>query len=92
MNIEAAHRKDWCPRSEPIRHAPETIRSLLIPGSTAAAQSMISALPLGAFKAPSSIAPTTFRHHPAGCTHLQRGQPITGGHHLLAYVEMLERI
>lgn len=26
-----------------------------------------------------------------GYTHLQRGQPITGGHHLLAYVEMLER-
>lgn len=26
-----------------------------------------------------------------GYTHLQRGQPVTVGHHLLAYVEMLER-
>lgn len=26
-----------------------------------------------------------------GYTHLQRGQPVTAGHHLLAYVEMLER-
>lgn len=26
-----------------------------------------------------------------GYTHMQRGQPVTGGHHLLAYVEMLER-
>lgn len=26
-----------------------------------------------------------------GYTHLQRGQPVTMGHHLLAYVEMLER-
>ena len=26
-----------------------------------------------------------------GYTHLQRGQPVTIGHHLLAYVEMLER-
>ena len=26
-----------------------------------------------------------------GYTHLQRGQPITLGHHLLAWVEMLER-
>ena len=34
-------------------------------------------------------------HHAAtilpGYTHLQRGQPVTAGHHLLAYVEMLER-
>ena len=26
-----------------------------------------------------------------GYTHLQRGQPVTAGHHFLAYVEMLER-
>ncbi|NNC88052.1 MAG: argininosuccinate lyase [Akkermansiaceae bacterium] len=26
-----------------------------------------------------------------GYTHLQRGQPVTAGHHLLAYIEMLER-
>lgn len=26
-----------------------------------------------------------------GYTHLQRGQPVTAGHHLLAYVEMLQR-
>lgn len=26
-----------------------------------------------------------------GYTHLQRGQPVTAGHHLLAYVEMFER-
>lgn len=26
-----------------------------------------------------------------GYTHLQRGQPVTVGHHLLAYIEMLER-
>jgi argininosuccinate lyase len=26
-----------------------------------------------------------------GYTHLQRGQPVTAGHHLLAYVEMIER-
>ena len=26
-----------------------------------------------------------------GFTHLQRAQPVTFGHHLLAYVEMLER-
>ena len=46
----------------------------------------------GASPRPSSTAPRTEAETPMpGYTHLQRAQPVTVGHHLLAWVEMLER-
>lgn len=47
----------------------------------------ISALQLALLNRTEAYAETVI----PGYTHLQRGQPVTAGHHFLAYVEMLER-
>ena len=38
-----------------------------------------------------TVAKANANHVMAGYTHLQRAQPVTIGHHLLAYVEMFDR-
>ena len=60
---------------------------LYIVDACAGAREAIEALALVAL----SFAETEAETLMPGYTHLQRGQPITLGHHLLAWVEMLER-
>lgn len=93
MNIEAELTKRIGPPGAKL-HTARSRNDQVATDARLWCRGAIDALDLAAGKLQLALVAQAERHAGTplpGYTHLQRGQPVTVGHHLLAYVEMLDR-